>query len=569
MTTIPKADSPSAFVSKITFSDSTSFEFSAQDIVVIVGPNNAGKSATLRGIRDKLADPKTACMTFSSLNVVKRGSLELVENWGKKQPQTNASNPVYFRVGHGVLHSRMQHEWQTSDTGLGQLSRWFCHFLSADERLQICNPASNIPLTKESPNHPIHFLQRDDALEQRLSERFRRAFGCDLVVNRNAGSQVPLHIGQRPSVRLDEDRVSLSYIERLESLPTLHTQGDGMRSFAGILLGASVGEESILLIDEPEAFLHPPQARLLGTTLIQYRGECRQLFIATHSNDVLRGILDANCPNVRVLRIRRDGEANKISLLDNDRITALWGDPLLRYSNVLDGLFHESVVLCEADSDCRFYAAVLTSTLEATRPDQKQPDLLFSHCGGKARLPLVIKALYEVDVPVKAIADFDVLSDEQPLRAIVEAFGRKWAEVEQDWKIVKTSIDAKRPDLDTQDVKREIDRILNSVTTPALPEAVRADLQHVLRRSSAWSQAKLVGRAFVPSGDATRACDRLLTTLRTIGLYVVDVGELESFVKTESSHGPKWVNSVLTRSLVTDPELEDARRFALALVGNT
>jgi predicted ATPase len=98
-----------------------------------------------------------------------------------------------------------------------------------------------------------------------------------------------------------------------------------MRSFAGVLLATSVGRESIMLIDEPEAFLHPPQARLLGTTLVQDRNKEQQLFIATHSTDMLRGVLDTESTDVRVVRIRRNGLTNTVRLLSNDRIKELWG----------------------------------------------------------------------------------------------------------------------------------------------------------------------------------------------------------------------------------------------------
>jgi hypothetical protein len=127
------------------------------------------------------------------------------------------------------------------------------------------------------------------------------------------------------------------------------------------------------------------------------------------------------------------------------------------------------------------------------------------------------------------------------------------------------AVDAKRPDLNTADVKREFERVLDQVTAAILPERSRSELQSIIRKSSAWSNAKLVGKAFVPSGDASRACDRLLNTLRKVGLHVVEVGELEGFVRTESGHGPKWVNAVLARDLAADTELEQARKFSLGL----
>ena len=209
---------------------------------------------------------------------------------------------------------------------------------------------------------------------------------------------------------------------------------------------------------------------------------------------------------------------------------------------------------------------MLEAAHASAHPDAKRPDLMFTHCGGKARLPLVIRSLREVDVPVRAVADFDVLSADQPLRAIVEALGHDWSCFEQDWRVVKSAVDAKRPDLNTTDVKRELDQVLSAVNSTVLPEKSREELQSVIKRSSAWSNAKLVGKSFVPSGDPAKACERLLSSLRQAGLHVVEVGELEGFARTEGGHGPKWVNAVLARNLSFDQELEPAKQFALKLV---
>lgn len=564
-----ESQTPRVAISSLTFSDGTDVPISSNDVVLVVGPNNAGKSAGLRAIREKLQNAAHKSPVLQSLQIQRTGSVDEFSSWllgwTVRQMESPPDNPIYQALGHALHRNQAYSEWQRADNVLGGLARWFCHLLSADERLQICNPPGNIALARDNPSHPIHFLLRDDKLESRLSSKFRKAFGVDLVVHRNAGSQVPLHIGERPTPTADEDRVSISYIERLEKLPTLHTQGDGMRSFAGVLLATSVGRESIVLIDEPEAFLHPPQARLLGTTLVQDRNKERQLFIATHSTDILRGVLDTESPDVRVIRIRRSGSTNTVRLLSNERIKELWGDPLLRYSNILDGLFHESVVVCEADADCRFYSAILDATMAGNPDDAKRPDLMFTHCGGKARLPVVIRALREVDVPVRAVADFDVLSEEEPLKTIAEALGIDWAEIQPDWRLVKNAVDSKKPDLSTDEVKKEIGELLSAVTTTIFPPRTKADIQTVLKRTSPWAHAKLVGKAFVPSGDPSKACERLLSNLRAGGLHVVEVGELEGYVRTEGGHGPKWVNAVLTRELATDPELEAARKFVQAL----
>ena len=167
---------------------------------------------------------------------------------------------------------------------------------------------------------------------------------------------------------------------------------------------------------------------------------------------------------------------------------------------------------------------------------------------------------------MKAIADFDVLSEEQPLKTIVEALGIKWEAVQPDWKLVKAAVDGKKPDLGAKEVIKEIETILSSISEPTFPPKAKSDIQSVLKRTSSWAHAKGTGKPFVPSGDPSKACDRLLSSLRAGGLHVVEVGEFEGYVRSEGGHGPKGVNEVLKRHLATDPELAAARKFVLDLV---
>jgi hypothetical protein len=340
-----------------------------------------------------------------------------------------------------------------------------------------------------------------------------------------------------------------------------------MRSFAGVLLYTSVGRESLLLIDEPEAFLHPPQARELGRMLVADKPESRQLFVATHSGDVLRGVLDAGSMNVRVVRIRREGDVNHIRQLDNAKIAEFWNDPLLRYSNILDGIFHEKVIVCEADADARFYSAVADAVIELRGPDTRRPDVMFTHCGGKDRLAVVVRALREVDVPVAVAVDFDILNSDQPLRNLVEAAGGEWSLIEADWNQVKTAIDSKKPELTAAEVVSEIEQIVGDVTGTTFPKVAKDAIQKTFRRGTPWATAKEVGKAFVPGGDATRAYERLIAILAGLGIFVVEVGELESFVRSVGNHGPKWVNEALQQDLRADPEIDTARRFVRLLLG--
>jgi predicted ATP-dependent endonuclease of OLD family len=105
------------------------------------------------------------------------------------------------------------------------------------------------------------------------------------------------------------------------------------------MLAVRTAQYPIVLVDEPEAFLHPPQARLLGRKLATEGATGTQIVGATHDSDVLQGILDAQDVPVGVVRLVRDGNVNRASVLAPDDLRQIWRDPLLRYSNVLEGLF--------------------------------------------------------------------------------------------------------------------------------------------------------------------------------------------------------------------------------------
>jgi ABC-type polar amino acid transport system ATPase subunit len=550
---------PAIWVDDARFSDGTCLRFGRNDIVVMVGPNNCGKSESLRNIQSKVENTKSPSLVITGLSYKNSGTVVDLQQWldsNARKTHHHQGDFHYVRGNATVQSNLLDHFWQKG-TGVGQLSGFFCFRLSADQRLIASDPPNNIELTTAPFVHPIHHLQANDDLEALMSRLFRRSFGADLIVHRNAGSKVPLYCGEKPKIAVGEDRVSFSYLKALEQLPSVHTQGDGIRAFVGILLHALIMPHSILLIDEPEAFLHPPQVRQLARFIAHEIPNDRQIFIATHSGDFVRGIVEANQSRVRIIRLRRDGNKNYVHELRNDRLKELWSDPLLRYSTVLDGLFHEKTVVAEADADCRFYSAIKDSCASIDVPHK---DVMFAHCGGKARFKVVVKALRGLGVPVNVIADFDFLNDEFPLHEVFEELGGEWKDIEKDWVILKKAVVAKQPQLASSKVKTDIQKILDGVNAVDFPKRSAEDIKAILKKASPWALAKEVGISYIPAGDATQAYERLDTALRAKGCYVVPCGELEAFDRTVGGHGPKWVNAVLEKD-IKDAKFEPARNF--------
>lgn len=558
---------PRAFVKSLKFNDGTVIDLNPNDIVVIVGPNNMGKSATLREIEQKVASPQSATTILNGIQIDRVGSSEGLASWLErtchKQVHINQpSNPTFVRMGQSIGLAQATHFWTNPHEGLRELTPFFIYRLTTEARLSAAKPAPNIRLTADALSSPIHYMQVDDSVELRISKLFQQAFGQDLIVHRNAGNEVPLHCGARPHLASGEDRVSISYLRRLEALPTLDSQGDGMRAFVGILLHAFLVEHSCVLIDEPEAFLHPPQARLLARFLVEQELASRQIFLATHSGDILRGILDAGSKRVRVIRIQREGDKNVVAQLQQSEIEQLWNDPLLRYSNVLDGIFHHQVIVCESDGDCRFYSAIRDAMVD--KGELLNSDVMFVNSGGKDRLPTLVNALRRLNVKVAVIADFDSLNSDL-IGRIHQSLGGDWESAKDDWRITKAAIEQKRPELQASELKERIGKVLDRVTEQYFPRDASKEINGLLKKSNAWSTAKDQGMSFVPSGDATQACQRLMEKLKSSHLHVVPVGELEGWCRSVGGHGPSWVIAVIEKKLASDPELEGARSFVKAV----
>ena len=336
-----------------------------------------------------------------------------------------------------------------------------------------------------------------------------------------------------------------------------------MRSYAGILFEVVAIEHDITLLDEPEAFLHPPQMRRLGETLAEET--VNQVFVATHSSDILRGFLNVQSDNVRIIRLRRSGDVNHATMTNPERLNELWEQPELRYSNALDGIFHEEVVICEDDSDCRLYNSI-ADYLAKTNQAKHWPDAAYVPCGGKSAIPKIASSLREIGVSVKVVADIDLLNNETMLRSVVDAVGGDWASVEKYWKIVDSGVRQGVSALTQTEVLASIKELIEKHKEgEGLPKSKIMDL---LKQTSPWAMVKKHGSACIPRGEAQDAFEQLDGGLRDTGIFVVPVGEAENFCPKLGSHGPKYVSKLFETYKLDDPELRGLREFVSGVFGN-
>lgn len=541
------------YISKLHFNDATDLEIQQNSIVIFVGPNNAGKSQALKDIYN-LSEKKISSVVVSDIEITKSqvpissvlNTISIGKNYGS-------------RITYNVLGYNLN-LWNNSDIDFpkqpyyGEYRNLFIANLDTSARLTICNAPNNIN-RNEPRTHPIHYAEFDSTYRKWLSQNFKKAFGVEITPNSQYGASVPLCIGdpvKLDGIYEDEQARQEAYGAILETYKQVQNQGDGIKSFTGILLYLMLDYYCTYLIDEPESFLHPPQARIMGQIIGRTLCDNQQAFISTHSEELIKGLVEA-CPDrIKIVRITREGDDNFFSILESETFNNVWSDPLLKYSNIMSSLFHKSVVLCESDSDCKIYS-IIENYLKQSKG--LYSETLFIHCGGKHRMSKVATALRTLDIKVKLIPDIDVLNDETVFRGIAHAFGIEWDVIRPDYNIIVSNLHSTKEKVNRTQAKAIINQVLDGSQTQELSKSEIKEIREAINTVSKWDNIKTFGVVGLPAGDSKSAYDRMDSLLRSKGIFIVPVGELEGFIKEVGGHGPEWTNHVLEKYPDLDNEI--------------
>ena len=494
-----------------------SVEPAAPGVTCFVGANNVGKSQILRDLMANFENlgPSTVALREISGERPRPDENEDIEVWmrhrGVPQGAPGGGGQRYIAVmgGQSIPPGELL-TWINSNSGsfyLGPAQQWFCWYASAGALIGLATGSLGAS-PGMTGNSPLARLFRDGDLEEELGDLALQAFGTSLTLDRT-NADVRLRVGRVDGVAVPlVDHPTLEYSNAVAELPSLEQQGDGIKSFLGLALVLMAVDVDLVVVDEPEAFLHPAQSRTLGRWMAREAGKRGlQIMVATHDRDFVLGLVDsADDVSVTVVRVTRNGDETGLRQLTAGDLRTVWSDPVLRYSNVLQGLFYEAVCVCEGDADCRFYAAILDVLADELGARAFADNVMFVPSGGKQRIASLAKPLNSLGVKGIVIADFDVLRDRTMLRGIVDALGAAWSsEMERDYVILANAMNA----------------------------------------GPRWPEAKTQGLAAVPHGAPNAAAARLLDALAEVRVLIVPVGELECFDRTIGLTGAAWVSSML------------------------
>lgn len=531
-------------LNSIVFNDGTEVNLSSTDIVVLVGPNNAGKSRSLKDINNALVSPQNTI-------VVKDITIQYHQpaDIGKKVRELSLAHlrtdqTVDYQGYKYSIHQSVLERIGTTERVNDQLRGFLVSSVTTEERLDIANPKPVIE-RGQPKQRPLQYMA-ERPIRNAVSDVFKRVYNQHVYCFDKASTNIYLHIGEE--IKFDHERMSPEqitdkYYESIEALPKLEEQGDGVRSLAGLLINLMMPNYSMFLIDEPEAFLHPPQARTLGSILPELLQD-KQAFISTHSIDLIKGLLTSARDRIRIIRITRNGDANRVKPLGQEDLDTIWDDPIMRHSNMIDCLFYEHTVLCESDSDCQLYALALDYIKD--RKGQRS-DTLFVHCGGKGRMHLISAELKALGVDYRIIPDIDVLNDRNLIRRLIEANGGDWAHMQADYDTLAAAMNIPGGTMTSEEfldaLRMKIKQRGYTTIAKAESKRISDDAKGLLENQ--WDALKHKGINYIHDAKVKEGLERLITEMNQLKIYPVKEGELENFVPQVGDHGPEWVMKVI------------------------
>lgn len=551
---------PSVVIKKIKFNDNTEIELNNDDIVVFVGANNVGKSRVLKDIKNDILESSSKKVIVDEIEYQDTNFEEInMRNYFKNNFELGPNGyDIAVDVNH--THNYNEHNFQNVKSGDKHFYKVLFSFLSTESRLNMTAPISYSFINDKLRFNVMRKLERDKKNITTLNDIVFSCFGKKIDISEGTWQNAVYKLYKFGTKDEIDKSVSADTREArclLESLENLNDQGDGIRSAVAILASLITTTHSLYLIDEPETFLHPPQARILGRNIVDL-SQNKQCFISTHNIDLLRGMLEKNYARIKIIKINRTDNVNEFYVLDNDSIKVVSDDKNLKYSNILNGLFYNTVVLCENESDCKFYSALL----EKIDNDCYQ-NTLFCAVGGKDQFKIIIPLLNKLKINFLVIADLDLINNRDKLKDLINSIEtNKYNQISSIHNDFLNLFESKTDDQvkKQSEIKEEI---LSFITdTPYMSDETASKIRQVLKNISHLKLLKNCGKSCLPAGECVQKYNQIINFLNKSNIFVVECGEIERFIIEIDGHGSLWVEEVFKKYPTLDePEYSNAKDF--------
>jgi hypothetical protein len=370
---------------------------------------------------------------------------------------------------------------------------------------------------QQPPQSSFQVLIRDDVKRHEVRRIVQEAFGSYFVIDPTLLGQLRIRLSDRAPINDMEERgIHAEAVQFHSQAQLVDYASDGVKAFTGIITELMAGDPRVILVDEPEAFLHPSLASKLGYEVSRAALSAdKRVFVSTHSSAFVMGCIHSGAP-VNIIRLTYRGGVSTSRVLPSAEILELMRNPLLRSTGVLSGLFYEFVVVTESDADRAFYQEI-NERLLRFKPDWGIPNCLFLNAQNKQTIQTIIRPLRQLGIPTVGIVDVDVLKDG----------GSNWT------------------------------NLLTSANVPTIAHGPLASMRTALKQAmdATGLNMKKDGGIDILGTTEKEAAMNLLTQLGDYGIFVVPNGELESWLPSAQAtgHGPAWLIEVFEK-MGEDPE---------------
>lgn len=536
-------------------------------INVFVGANNCGKTQLLKDLLNLVTGNNKSNILISEIEDIFPNSFNEIEMTCEEDIKKidNKEQLIYIQPelndgcvtfdGNDIKDYILKHFEHNDKNFLRQkFGSGIIKYLKTDTRLSLTNNCKiKDPMRIGATNLMEAILLLDEKSMDTFKSKIKNILNVDVEMDKSSLNTLKIRIGDDFS-KISKD-FKLAHKE-FEKYALLDDQGDGMRSIIGIISALIAVKRPITLLDEPEAFLHPPQAIQLGQCISELIDKDQQIFIATHSADFLRGLLSSTKDAVIIHMDRSANNEMDINILDSDTLNEIIYNPILSSSRVLEGMFYKGVVITEADADSTFYQRAFQNIGAAD-------EIHFVHAHNKQTIKKLLIPYEKLGIKHAAITDIDIIREEQDLKNLITM-----ADVNLQSIILQNRLKI------LEDIqKRSKSELLNNLLSkiheiskiPSFKEeesesiliSLKRELKKICKESNEFSELKKSGYRAL-SGETLEAFNNLYENCTSIGLFIVKVGELESWLDDYDyprlSDKSKWITGALEKIFDMTPD---------------
>jgi len=519
-----------------------------KNVTILVGPSNSGKSELLRNISMWLRQPlaESNMIILSKINDIELPNSDEIDSFlaeiGSKHnndDEIRVSIPVINyqykdmsdvppdhvikitelknSIQKGFPHFRKKIDSLSyNDSELNKFSRFlnmYSLMLDAKTRFTFVEDKAMGDLLAPALNYMVK-LYHDDVAREEISKIMKDEFDNYFYLIPYKGNIKILLDKKHLKDPKDLNEENINFFKNSKSISEF---SDGTKAFLGMLLAINSITHKIILIDDPEAFLHPPLSKNLGRYFSKSAVDGNgSLFVSTHSVDFLMGCLEET-KEITIIRLTYDGIKGTVSNISYNEISNIMRNPLLRSNNVLDALFHKFAIVVEGNSDRIFYNEINLKMLELNRA-KAITDPIFINSIGKQVIHQIISPLKQIKIPAVSIYDFDIFDERKNNKGLFNI-------------ILKTNNIA----------KKELEKYLN-----LQEEMQRFVIQN--HKNGEPDPYRRIGASYFPEN---LRCDilRTMKELKQYGIFINPYGTLEKWLQTYEITGEKneWLVKILDK----------------------